>query len=106
MRSEKSKKLFVLWWISLTIAGILCAAYYMSYIRIAGSPPTQPLSGFHMVVTAVASLFFYPLLFTIFHYAKKECNRKIKTATAVLLIYMSVWLVMSLITVFQAVITH
>ena len=79
------------------VACLFSIAYFLVFIRINGHPPIETFNGFHIAVMVVVHAFFYPLMFVIHNYSKKENNKGILIAARVLLFQMSLWIIMNIV---------
>lgn len=97
MNTKKTKKLFILWLISLLVAWIIAAFYSVVYNLRNGCPPTGILSGYVLTIAAVVVVYFYPLLLVVHRNAKAEKARRILMATRILITFVSLWLILYVI---------
>ena len=104
MKKTISIKLLTVWSVVFVLT---CIAF--SIIKIAlslryGYAPDAVLEPYHIAVTAIAAMFFFPMLFVICHFAKKEGRKSILNATRILLGIVSVWMVLNCISIIRALI--
>ena len=104
MKKTVSKKLLTVWSVVFTLTCIAFTILKVDLSLYHGYAPDAVLAPYHIAVTAVVSMFFFPMLFVICHFAKKEGNKSILNASRVLLGIVSIWMVLNCITIIRELI--
>lgn len=100
---DKAKKLYILWWVSFGIVSTIGAIYTHIYTFQNGYPPTETLGVYHLALTFLVLAYFYPLLFIVHRYARHGNSRKTLYVVRFLMVWLSVWLVLNLISTAQEI---
>ena len=96
-RKKITKYLCVLWIVTLILAGICSNTYVLYTMATTGTSPITMLSTHQLLVLAICLLFFYPLLFVIYHNAKVAAMRKVCICARIGIVFFSIWNVMAVI---------
>jgi Mn2+/Fe2+ NRAMP family transporter len=107
MDANKAKKrvkhLGILWITLFVVYAITAGIYNIATMLENTESPIQMLSGYQIVTLIVTCVFFLPLMYVIYHYASLAGMKKTKVCALVVCIYLTIWIVLSLMMTVLAV---